>query len=68
LPRTVLLVTHDVDEALLLADRIAVLTPRPGHVRAVLTVDLPRPRKRLELFRDPAFAELKVDALEALGA
>jgi NitT/TauT family transport system ATP-binding protein len=65
-PRTVLLVTHDVDEALVLADRVAVLSPRPGHVRAEITVGLPRPRRRRELVTDPAFAELKARALEAL--
>ena len=68
LPRTVLLVTHDVDEALLLADRVAVLSPRPGRVRTELNVDLPRPRRRLELVTDPAFTELKAEALGALAA
>jgi ABC-type nitrate/sulfonate/bicarbonate transport system ATPase subunit len=65
-PRTVVLVTHDVDEALLLADRVAILSRRPGHVRAELPVDLPRPRRRRELVTDPAFAQLKDRALEAL--
>jgi ABC-type nitrate/sulfonate/bicarbonate transport system ATPase subunit len=65
-PRTVLLVTHDVDEALVLADRVAVLSPRPAHVRTELAVDLPRPRRRRELVTDPAFAELKSRAMEAL--
>jgi ABC-type nitrate/sulfonate/bicarbonate transport system ATPase subunit len=68
LPRTVLLVTHDVEEAILLADRVAVLSPRPGRVRAELDVDLPRPRRRLELVTDPAFTELKARAMEALAA
>jgi ABC-type nitrate/sulfonate/bicarbonate transport system ATPase subunit len=65
-PRTVLLVTHDVQEALLLADRVVILSPRPGRVVAELTVALPRPRLRRELVADPAFGRLEQAALEAL--
>jgi NitT/TauT family transport system ATP-binding protein len=45
-PRTVIYVTHDIDEAVYLADRIAIMTPSPGRVGQYVTVDLPRPRDR----------------------
>ena len=65
-PRTVVFVTHDVEEALFLGDRVAVLSPRPGRVIAEIPVDLPRNRPRRETVTDPSFAALKERALEAL--
>ncbi|MCK0196949.1 ABC transporter ATP-binding protein [Ancylobacter sp. 6x-1] len=43
---TLVLVTHDIEEALVLADRVVVMQPKPGRITQVLTIDLPRPRAR----------------------
>jgi NitT/TauT family transport system ATP-binding protein len=55
--KTVVFITHSIDEAVLLADRVVVMTPRPGRIEQVLEVDLPRPRG-LAARRSPRFAEL----------
>jgi ABC-type nitrate/sulfonate/bicarbonate transport system ATPase subunit len=67
-PRSVLLVTHDVEEALLLCRRVVVLSQRPGRVVAVLDADHRGGRSRREIVTSPEFVTLKEQALEALGA
>jgi NitT/TauT family transport system ATP-binding protein/sulfonate transport system ATP-binding protein len=59
---TMLLVTHDVDEAVYLSDRIVVMTPRPGRISEVIEVGLGRPRSR----NDPDFLRLRSVILEKL--
>jgi NitT/TauT family transport system ATP-binding protein len=64
---TVLLVTHDVEEALYLSDRVAVLTPRPGRVAAVLDVPSPRSPDRAAAVTAAGFVEMRERALRVLG-
>ena len=52
--RTAVFVTHSITEAVLLSDRIVVLTPRPGRIAAIVKIDLPRPRTE-DLELEPAF-------------
>jgi ABC-type nitrate/sulfonate/bicarbonate transport system ATPase subunit len=61
-PRTVLLVTHDVEEACVLADRVCVMSPRPGRIVAELDVGIARPRRAT----DPELVSMRERALEAL--
>lgn len=63
--KTIVLVTHDVDEAIFVSDRVYVLTARPGRVRMVLPITLPRPRS-YDLVTDAAFIALKAQLLSAI--
>ena len=55
--KTVLFVTHQIDEAVYLADRVVVMTSRPGQIKAILDVDIPRPRD-LSVKRTARFLEV----------
>ena len=57
-PVTVVFVTHSIDEAIVLADRIVILTPRPGRIDTILPVPLERPRDAVALRGDPVYAAL----------
>ena len=63
--RTVLFVTHDVDEAIFLADRVVVMTPRPGRIEAEIPVSIARPRG-IETLTSPGFMTLKRRVLRLL--
>ncbi|MGA0530838.1 ABC transporter ATP-binding protein [Hansschlegelia sp. KR7-227] len=62
--QTFVLITHNVDEAIFLGDRVMVMTARPGRVKAVLDVDIPRPRDPAVRTHDPRFLAIK-DELSA---
>jgi len=64
---TVLLVTHDVEEALYLSDRVAVMTPRPGRIAATLEVPSPRAPDRAAAVTSPRFGDLRQRALKLLA-
>jgi NitT/TauT family transport system ATP-binding protein len=64
--KTVVMVTHSIPEALFLADRVLVLSPRPGRLRLDLTVTLPRPRSP-DMLYTPAFGELAARLHSAIG-
>jgi NitT/TauT family transport system ATP-binding protein len=56
--KTVIFITHSMDEAVYLSDRVVVMTPRPGRVAEILDVPLARPRSADDVRRDPKFVEL----------
>jgi ABC-type nitrate/sulfonate/bicarbonate transport system ATPase subunit len=59
---TMLLVTHDIDEAIYMSDRIVMMSPRPARIERIIDVQLPRPRDR----NDPKFMHLRAQILELL--
>ena len=63
--KTILFITHDIDEALLLGDRVLVFSPRPGRITADLAIDLPHPRDD-ETILSADFLGLKRSALAHL--
>ena len=63
--RTILFITHDVDEAIFLSDRVHVMSARPGHIRASFEIELDRPRG-FELLTSDAFTELKKEILNLI--
>ncbi len=64
--KTIIYITHSIDEALILGDRVLVLSARPGHVKAEVHVDLPRPRSVYELKATPEFGALVAKVWEPL--
>jgi NitT/TauT family transport system ATP-binding protein len=60
-------VTHDIEEAIYLADRVIALLPRPGRIGASFTIDLPRPRNQLSTREHPEFLRLRRELLDFVG-
>ncbi len=66
--QTVIFITHSVDEAIHLGDRLVVISGRPGRVKAIHTVNLPRPRSRTNLRSTPEYMRLRERVWEELSA
>jgi NitT/TauT family transport system ATP-binding protein len=64
--KTVVYVTHSIDEALVMGDRIMVMTARPGRIKAIMPVRFPRPRAVMELKSSPEFGRLSLELWELL--
>jgi NitT/TauT family transport system ATP-binding protein len=61
--RTILFVTHDIDEAVQLADRVVVLSSRPARIQDILTIDIPHPRN----ISSPRYLQLRDELLKQIG-
>jgi NitT/TauT family transport system ATP-binding protein len=59
--KTVLFVTHSVDEAVFLSDKVVMMTRSPGRIKQVVNIDLPRPRRRTELLLEPRYQKYVVE-------
>jgi NitT/TauT family transport system ATP-binding protein len=66
--QTIIFITHSVDEAITLGDRIAVVSNRPGRVKEILPVTIPRPRSGREIRHVPEYAELRDHIWDLLGS
>lgn len=64
-PKTILFVTHDIDEAIFLSERVYIMTARPGRIKQTLVVDLPHSRS-LDLVTEPLFIEMKRAVLNSI--
>ncbi|HMG40416.1 MAG TPA: ABC transporter ATP-binding protein [Acidimicrobiales bacterium] len=65
--KTAMLVTHNIQEAIFLADRVFVMSPRPGRLVEIISVDLPRPRT-IAMMRAPEFQDMVFEVRKILGA
>lgn len=63
--KTIFFITHDLEEAIFLADKVAVMTTRPGHIKLAISVDLPRPRN-YRMLASQEFLRLKAQLVEAV--
>jgi len=66
--KTVLFVTHSVEEAVFLSDRVVVLTRAPGRIKSIVDIDLPRPRRRADLLVDRRYQTFVVDIERLMDA